>query len=114
MNQFCSASGSEFEPQMKRRREPNRIWQKIQEFDSSAAAVAAVQNRGSWMKSSGNNSVEGNKVYYRCTSGAYRTKECPGALYLFYHADTAKVSLFETKQGHDNHVTDPTRGRRMR
>lgn len=70
----------------------------------------AVSLRGTWKKSSLQHTNDGEKVIFRCAGGKYRTAECPAKLYLLYHADSAKVALYQTEADHANHDGNPSRG----
>jgi hypothetical protein len=52
----------------------------------------------------------GQRIDYRCSGGKFRSEECPAAIYLLYHSDSAAVSLFKTRSDHTNHNTNPSRG----
>lgn len=103
---------SDDEPKAKKqRRTPiSRIWLKKEDFDDPTTAENFVNEKVIWKKSSCKSTFEGYKVEYRCTAAKYRVNECPSGIYLLYHADSTKVSLFETRSDHANHVTDPSRG----
>ena len=52
----------------------------------------------------------GHRITFRCSGGQFRSKECPAGLYLLYHADSQKVSMYETACAHDNHTDESSRG----
>jgi hypothetical protein len=99
-----------FERPPRKKRRINRIWSEHEVFDSAKEAEDVVTSRGIWKKHTSSTNSTGKRVEYRCTAGMYRKNECPAGLYLLYDACSEKVSLYETECGHDNHVTDPTRG----
>ena len=86
------------------------MWLKVQEFDAREDAGKAVLLDGSWKTSSSQYSNDGHKIIFRCSRGKYRTAECPAQLYLLFHSDNDKVSLFKTNSEHANHETNPDRG----
>ncbi|XP_077288303.1 uncharacterized protein LOC143912796 isoform X1 [Arctopsyche grandis] len=94
----------------KRRRQPNRVWIKFGEFHSAEDAEENVASQNIWRKSSSKHSLDGRRVDYRCSAGKYRTNECPAGLYLLYHSNSDKVSMFLTECAHDNHYMEQTRG----
>lgn len=48
---------------------------------------------------------------YRCSKGKYRQQECPSKLYLLYHCNSTKVSLFTTEAAHDHdNIVESSRG----
>lgn len=97
-------------PKMKRRRQPNRVWIKFAEFHSAQDAEENVTTQNMWRKSSLKNSLDGRRVDYRCFAGKYRSNECPAGLYLLYHSNSHKVSMFLTECAHDNHYMEQARG----
>jgi hypothetical protein len=97
------------QPKRKRCR-TTRVWVKEQEFDRKEDAEEAISSQKIWSKSSVQSTSEGVKVLFRCSGGKYRTAECPAGVYLFYHCDSEKVSVFKTDAEHENHDCHPTRG----
>ena len=89
----------------RKRRRANRVWIKVQEFQVPKDAEEAVGAEQVWRKDSSKNTLDGHKVYYRCSAGKFRRgEECPAAVYLLYHAETSAVTLFKTENNHGNHV----------
>ncbi|XP_075229653.1 uncharacterized protein LOC142329169 isoform X11 [Lycorma delicatula] len=86
-----------------------KIWCKKLEFETAEEAENHVKALKLWKKCTAYKCLAGLKVAYRCTAAQYRQIECPARLYLLYHAEDMKVSLFETTSEHCNHI-DGTRG----
>lgn len=103
-------SGNKLSKLANRIRPSNRVWLKAEEYLCPEDAEKAVSLQKVWKKASSKNTLDGVKVEYRCSEGQYRVNECPARLYLLYHNTSAKVSLFKTDSGHDNHTTEKKRG----
>lgn len=109
------SSSSEYElsddeqPQRKRRR-INRTWFCEVTFESSKEAEEYVQSKNIWSIISSTHTSSGKRVDYRCRAAKYRVSECPAGLYLLYHSENLRVSVYCTTNAHANHVTDPGRG----
>lgn len=114
IHDFNDESSSEDElvheqPPRKRRR-INRVWLKEVTYESSKGAEEFVQSKNIWKITSSTNTSSGKRVDYRCTAAKYRVSECPAGLYLLYHSENQRVSVYCTTNAHANHVTDPGRG----
>ncbi|CAF2251995.1 unnamed protein product [Rotaria magnacalcarata] len=52
---------------------------------------------------------EGRMVYYRCEKAKLRGSHCTLSIYLLYHAETDKVTIYKNEAEYDHHV-DKVRG----
>lgn len=105
----ASHSEDDYEPPKKKTR-ILRTWLKDQEFDTTKKEQDFMNSKTDWKISSTKYALSGHPVEYRCLFGKYRSKECPAGMYLLYHSDSAKVSLYKTECGHSNHDLGCTRG----
>lgn len=90
----------------RRRRQPNRVFINFEIFHSAEEAEENVISQNIWRKASVKNSLDGRQVHYRCSAGKYRANECPAGLYLLYHSNSNKVSMFLTESTHNNHFME--------
>ena len=98
------------EPPKRKRRRMNRLRVEQKSFATSEEAKKFVTDKNIWKISSTKDISAGMRVNYRCTAGQYRILECPASLYLLYHSDSDRASLFAIQNDYENHVTDPSRG----
>ncbi|CAF3998631.1 unnamed protein product, partial [Rotaria sp. Silwood2] len=76
-------------------------------FDTAAEAEASILDQ--WSKYYTNHTENGRMVYYRCNKAKLRGPQCSVSIYLLYHADHDKVTIYKTEAEHDHHV-DKVRG----
>lgn len=69
-------------------------------------AEEALQVKQIWRKFSSKYVSAGHKVKQRCVADAFRVNGCPAGVYLQYHADSTKVSLFKIELRHATHIGD--------
>ena len=50
---------------------------------------------------------DGRKVSYRCKKTKRHGPQCTAGIYLLYHADSDKVTKYETEVGHEHHQDEP-------
>jgi len=105
-----SGSGSENEQPKQKRQRITRVWLKRDTYASAKEAEEVIRTRKIWAVCASTDTPSGHRVEYRCTAGKYRVAECPAGLYLLYHNTSQRVTLYETSNEHDNHITDPSRG----
>lgn len=89
-----------------KKRAVNRSWFKVLEYNTPEEAENYVKNEFTWSKSSSKKNLEGTRVEYRCNKGSYRYNECPSSLYLLYHIDSTRVSIFKTLNEHQHDAND--------
>lgn len=82
-----------------RKKRKTKSWMKYADYDCAAAAEASIES--TWSKHYTNHSEIGRKVYYRCKRKKLRGPQCKASIYLLYHADSDKVSVFKTEADHD-------------
>lgn len=113
---FCDKLSSEDklsndEQPSQKRLHINLTWLKeVTYHDSSKKAEQFVQQKNIWKITSSIYTPSGKRVTYHSTAGKYRMNECPAGLYLLYHSENQRVSIYCTTNSHANHVTDPGRG----
>ncbi|CAF1480218.1 unnamed protein product [Rotaria sp. Silwood1] len=84
-----------------------KCWIKERTFDTVAEAEASILDQ--WSKHYTNHTENGRMVYYRCNKAKLRGPQCSISIYLLYHADHDKVTIYKTEAEHDHHV-DKVRG----
>ncbi|CAF1449502.1 unnamed protein product [Adineta ricciae] len=95
------------EPTRKQRKKISKVWIKKVVFDTSTEAEVSIGNQ--WSKYYTNYTEEGRKVYYRCKKAKRHGPQCTAGTYLLYHADSDKVTIYETETEHQHHQ-DEVRG----
>ncbi|CAF1431807.1 unnamed protein product [Rotaria magnacalcarata] len=84
-----------------------KCWIKENTFDNAGEAEASIKDK--WSKHYTNHTEKGRMVYYRCKKAKLRGSQCTLSIYLLYHAETDKVTIYKTEAEHDHHV-DKVRG----
>ncbi|CAF2821308.1 unnamed protein product [Rotaria sp. Silwood2] len=70
-------------------------------FDHADEAEASVGNQ--WSKYYTNYTDDGRQCYYRCNLVKRRGPQCPASIYLLYHADSGKVTVYQKEAAHEHH-----------
>ncbi|CAF3896417.1 unnamed protein product [Rotaria sordida] len=91
----------------KQQKKKSKFWIKKAMFDNGAEAETSIGNQ--WSKYYTNHTEDGRKVYYRCKKAKRHGPQCTASLYLLYHADSDRVTIYETEAEHQHHQ-DETRG----
>ncbi|CAF1173839.1 unnamed protein product [Didymodactylos carnosus] len=76
-------------------------------FDKPGEAESLIGNK--WSKHYTHDTENGRTVYYRCNNAKRRGPQCSASIYLLYHADSDKVTVYKTEADHDHH-DDKCRG----
>jgi hypothetical protein len=85
----------------------SKFWSKEATFDTPGEAESSIGDK--WSKHYTHYSENGRTVYYRCNSAKRRGPQCSARIYLLYHADSDKVTVYKTEDDHDHH-NDKCRG----
>ncbi|CAF1023430.1 unnamed protein product [Rotaria sordida] len=83
-----------------KKRKP-KCWVNENTFDNAGEAEASIGNERS--KHYTNYTENGKVVYYRCDKAKRRGSQCEARIYLLYHADSDKVTVYKTEVEHGNH-----------
>jgi hypothetical protein len=79
------------------------VYKLVEEFESAGEAAYAVSNLHIWSKSKYNeNKFVGEKQFYRCNLAKKSAKPCKAKLFILYHDDSQKASVYMTTDGHDH------------
>ncbi|CAF1533506.1 unnamed protein product [Rotaria sordida] len=84
-----------------------KCWIKEGTFDNAGEAEASIKDK--WSKHYTNHTENGRMVYCRCNKAKLRGFQCSLSIYLLYHADNDKVTIYKNEPEHDHHV-DKVRG----
>ncbi|CAF3358563.1 unnamed protein product, partial [Rotaria socialis] len=76
-------------------------------FDNAGEVEASIKDK--WPKHYTNHTENGRMVYYRCSKAKLRGSQCSLSIYLLYHADNDKVTIYKTEAEHNHHI-DTVRG----
>lgn len=94
---YTSPSENENSPVVTQRsKRVKRVYLLEKTFKSRKRAIEAVEQEKIWSITTTNR----NKVSYRCRLVKSRGKQCEASIYLQYHLDSFKVSLFRAKNLH--------------
>ncbi|CAF4957039.1 unnamed protein product, partial [Rotaria sp. Silwood1] len=92
---------------LSKKKKLKKCWIKERTFDTAAEAEASILDQ--WSKHYTSHTENGRMVYYRCNKAKLRGPQCSVSIYLLYHADHDKVTIYKTEAEHDHHV-DKVRG----
>ncbi|CAF3126805.1 unnamed protein product [Rotaria sp. Silwood2] len=92
---------------LSKKKKLKKCWIKERTLDTAAEAEASILDQ--WSKYYTNHTENGRMVYYRCNKAKLRGPQCSVSIYLLYHADHDKVTIYKTEAEHDHHV-DKVRG----
>ncbi|CAF3368236.1 unnamed protein product [Rotaria socialis] len=84
-----------------------RCWIKESTFDNAGEAESSIKHK--WSKHYTNHTEKERMFYYRCNKVKLRGSQCSRSIYLLYHADNDKVTIYKTEAGHNHHI-DTVRG----
>ncbi|CAF1305401.1 unnamed protein product [Didymodactylos carnosus] len=84
-----------------------KFWIKEATFDKPGETESLIGNK--WSKHYTHDTENGRTVYYRCNNVKRRGPQYSASIYLLYHTDTDKVTLYKTEADHDHH-DDKCRG----
>lgn len=87
----------------KNRRKKRKLnWEPFATYDTKKEADEVVQSEQIWVYHFRNKTAAGSKIYYRCNDVKKESEQCNAAVYLLFHSNNDKVTLYRTNAQHNH------------
>ncbi len=80
----------------KKRTRPHKVYLPDQTYETAEQAEVSVSDEKCWSKTNIITTVDGQKQFYRCNMCVQRGPQCAAGVYILYHADSLKATVFRT------------------
>jgi hypothetical protein len=84
----------------KKKRGESKVYNEYEIYETKEEAEAVIAREKIWSKRNKKTTLEGVKQFYRCNKPPSRAEQCATGLYLLYHAENQRVSIYRTTCSH--------------